>query len=196
MKKGTLIFNAIVAVAIIVLFVLHFCAKNNACKNTSAAVGTGNGKNNFRIAYFDMDSVQSNYAFYKEVAKELTESEQKKRSELMNKKNDNANKLKEYQEKGASMSQTDMAKAQQDLAQRDRDYQMAEQMKASEMQDESFKKLHEVKKRIEDYLKDYNKDKGFAYIITNSSEIIYYKDSAYNITNDIIKGLNELYKKK
>ncbi len=196
MKKGTLIFNAIVAVAIIVLFVLHFCTKNNACKNTSAAAGSGNGKNNFRIAYFDMDSVQSNYAFYKEVAKELTESEQKKRSELMNKKNDNANKLKEYQEKGASMSQTDMAKAQQDLAQRDRDYQMAEQMKASEMQDESFKKLHEVKKRIEDYLKDYNKDKGFSYIITNSSEIIYYKDSAYNITNDIIKGLNELYKKK
>lgn len=196
MKKGTLIFNALVAVAIIILFVLHFCGNNTSCKTSTAAAANGSAKGSFKIAYFDMDSVQNNYTFYKEVAKELTESEQKKRSELMNKKNENVNKLKEYQQKGASMSQADMAKAQQDLAQRDRDYQMAEQMKASEMQDESFKKLHEVKKRIEEYLKDYNKDKGYSYIITNSSELIYYKDSVYNVTTDIIKGLNQVYKKK
>jgi len=196
MKKGTLIFNAFVVIAIVVLFFLHFYCKNNSCKQSSVLAGGNAAKAGCKIAYFDMDSVQSNYAFYKEVAKELTESEQKKRNELMNKKNENVTKLKEYQDKGSSMSQAEMAKAQQDLAQRDRDYQMAEQMKASEMQDESFKKLHEVKKKIEDYLKDYNKDKGYAYIITNSTELIYYKDSTLNITNDIIKGLNELYKKK
>jgi len=194
MKKGNLLFNVFVVIALIVLFILHFCSGSNCSKQTQCAAQAPKGS--FKIAYFDMDSVQANYTFYKEVAKELTESEQKKRTELMKKKDENQNILKAYQEKGQSMSQAEMAKAQQDLAQRDREYSMAEQMKASEMQDESFKKLHEVKKRIEDYLKDYNKTKGYSYIITNSTELIYYKDSVYNITTDIIKGLNDLYKKK
>ena len=194
MKKGTIIFNVFVVVALIVLFALHFCPRYNCSKQTQCVAQVPKGS--FKIAYFDMDSVQANYVFYKEVAKELTESEQKKRADLMKKKEENQNILKAYQEKGQSMSQAEMAKAQQDLAQRDREYSMAEQMKTSEMQDESFKKLHEVKNRIEDYLKDYNKTKGYSYIITNSTELIYYKDSVYNITSDIIKGLNDLYKNK
>ncbi len=150
----------------------------------------------FKIAYFDMDSVQTNYTYFKEVAKELTDLEQKKHNELADRKNEYMKVMKQYQEKGSAMSQTEMAKAQKDMEQRDRDLQIFQQASASELQDINFKKLHEVKKRIEEYLKDYNKDKGYTYIIINSSELIYYKDSVYNITNDVVKGLNEIYKKK
>ena len=69
-------------------------------------------------------------------------------------------------------------------------------MMDQEMQDESLKKLQDVKKKIEDYLKDYNKDKGYSYIFAGSPDLIYYKDTVYNITGDMLKGLNELYKKK
>ena len=65
-----------------------------------------------------------------------------------------------------------------------------------ELQNESFKRLQEVKKKIEDFLKDYNKDKGFSYIMTNSPDLIYLKDTVYNITGDLIIGLNSQYKKK
>ncbi|HEX3025194.1 MAG TPA: OmpH family outer membrane protein, partial [Chitinophagaceae bacterium] len=65
-----------------------------------------------------------------------------------------------------------------------------------EMQDETVKKLQDVKKKIEDYLKEYNKGKGYSYIFASSPDLIYYKDTVYNITNDLLKGLNEMYKKK
>ncbi len=195
MKKGTLIFNSLVVIAIIVLFVLHFCSKSSSCKQ-SVAISTNVPKGNFKIAYFDMDSIQTNYTYFKEIAKELTDLEQKKHNEVAEKKNEYMKVMKQYQDKGASMTQAEMAKAQKDMEQRDRDLQLFQQASASELQDVNFKKLHEVKKRIEDFLKDYNKDKGYNYIIINSTELIYYKDSAYNITNDVIKGLNDLYKKK
>ena len=194
MKKGTLIFNVLVVIAIIGLYCLHFCHKSTACKSTASTVAVPKGA--VRIAYFDMDSVQTNYTYFKEVAKELTDLEQKKHNELADRKNEYMKVMKQYQEKGSSMSQVEMAKAQKDMEQRDRDLQIFQQASASELQDVNFKKLHEVKKRIEEFLKDYNKDKGYTYIIINSSELIYYKDSAYNITNDVVKGLNELYKKK
>ena len=196
MKKNfTLISNIVLAVAVAVLFYWHF----SACKQCSAATASKSAtkqSNNFKIAYFDLDSLQNNFDYYKEVAKELGNSEQQKRNELSEKKDAYAAKVKEYQSKGQSMSQSEMAAAQQDIQQRERDYQQDEQMKSQEMQEESFKKLQDVKKKIEDYLKEYNKDNTYSYIISSSTDLVYYKDTAYNITNDLIKGLNELYKSK
>jgi outer membrane protein len=148
----------------------------------------------FKVAYFEMDSLQNNFEYYKKVAKDLGISEQKKKSELAVKRDNYLAKVKEYQGKGQSMSQAEMARAQQDIAQREKEYQQEEQTKSQELQDESFKKLQDVKKKIEEFLKEYNKDKGFAYILTSASDLIYYKDSTLNITNDLIKGLNEKYK--
>ena len=195
MKNFTLGLNILLVIAVAILFYLHFgtCKKGaSPCNSTTANKG-GKG---FKIAYFDMDSLQSNFDYYKQVAKELGTSEQQKRGDLASKKNAYVAKVKEYQSKGQSMSQAEMAQAQQDIASRERDYQQDEQAKSQEMQEESFKKLQDVKKKIEDYLKEYNKDKTYSFIISSSAEFIYYKDSAYNITNDLVKGLNDLYKGK
>ena len=58
-------------------------------------------------------------------------------------------------------------------------------------------KRNEIRKKIEDFIKEYNKGKNFAYIIAydNANSIIYNKDTLYNITNDLVDGLNADYKK-
>ncbi|MFP5041826.1 OmpH family outer membrane protein [Parasediminibacterium sp. JCM 36343] len=195
MKNFTLGLNIFLAVAVAILFYLHFSSKQ-CTGHGSAALPTNAQPGSFKVAYFEMDSLQSNFEYYKQVAKDLGNSEQQKRSDLATKKNAYIAKVKEYQAKGQSMSQTEMAQAQQDIAQREREYTQEEQAKSQEMQDESFKKLQDVKKKIEDYLKDYNKNKTYSFIIASNADLIYYKDSAYNITNDLIKGLNALYKTK
>ena len=86
----------------------------------------------------------------------------------------------------------------QKLQQMDKTFKSKEQMMNNEMQDESMKKLQDVKKKITDYLAAYNKAKGYAFILGNNSDMLsmYYKDTAYDITADLVKGLNELYKAK
>ena len=195
MKNFTPVLNIVLSIAVAVLFYLHFATCKQCSSQSKASAVARQGKG-FKIAYFEMDSLQSNFDYYKEVAKELGNSEQQKRNELAAKKDAYAAKIKEYQAKGQSMSQAEIASAQQDIAQRERDYQQDEQAKSQEMQEESFKKLQDVKKRIEEYLKEYNKDNTYSFIISNSADLLYYKDSTYNITNDLIKGLNEQYKNK
>jgi len=195
MKNFTLISNVVLAVAVAVLFYLHFsnCKK---CSTPSASTSVNKQSGNFKIAYFDLDSLENNFNYYKQVAKDLGNSEQQKRNELASKKDAYVAKVKEYQAKGQGMSQAELQAAQQDIAQREKDYTQTEQQKSQEMQEENFKRLQDVKKKIEDYLKEYNKDKTYAFIISSSADLVYYKDSAYNITNDLVKGLNELYKTK
>jgi outer membrane protein len=56
--------------------------------------------------------------------------------------------------------------------------------------------MTDVRNKIEDYLKEYNKQKGYAFILSyEPGFMLYYKDSIYDITNDIITGLNAEYEK-
>ena len=53
-----------------------------------------------------------------------------------------------------------------------------------------------LKKEIEDFIAKYNKSKTYSYIVVYEPGLFYYRDTSYNITPDVIKGLNEEYKSK
>ena len=57
--------------------------------------------------------------------------------------------------------------------------------------------MTDIIKRIETFLKEYNKEKVYSFIFEyEPNSLIYYKDTTYNITIDVIAGLNAAYKKK
>lgn len=104
--------------------------------------------------------------------------------------------VNKFNQDAQSMSQEQAGTVQQQLMQKQKRIQDREQSMGLDMQDATFKKMQDVNKKIEDFLKQYNTDKGYSYILAYSPGTIYYKDSTYDITNDVLKGLNEAYKKK
>ena len=194
MKNFTLGLNVVLAIAVAILFYLHFSSAKKILPNTPAAATTTN--NSFKIAYFESDSLETGFDYYKQISKELGASEQQKRNELLSQRNAFVEKVKEYQAKGQTMTQMEAAKANQDVEARQKQIQANEQTKSQEIQDERFKKLQDVKKKIEEYLKEYNKNNTYSFILSSSSDLMYYKDNTYDITKDLIKGLNEKYNKK
>ena len=106
------------------------------------------------------------------------------------------NKYQELQKLSQMLSQTEMAGKQQEFLQQEKAFQGKEKMLADEFQEEQVRKLQDVKKKIEDFLKAYNQQKGYSLILNNYPDLIYYKDPAYDITADLVQGLNNMYKKK
>lgn len=190
MNKYLLSLNVLLTVAVIFLLFKHF---NPTSKLNNSTISNSSG---FKIAYFEMDSLENNYEYFKVVRAELRKKDQSINTELNQIKNSYYNTLKEYNDKAATLNQAEQANWQQKLEQLQRSYQAKEQMLAQDMQDESFKKLQTVKKKIEDFLMEYNKDKKYSFIIMNQNDLVYYRDSSFNITNNVVEGLNKLYKKK
>jgi outer membrane protein len=201
MSKGVLIFNSILLVLIAVLFYLHFTSNKSTAEGTPKVAGktkdsTG-GAAGFRIAYFEVDSVTNSFSMIKDVKSELSREEEVISSELAKLEKGYRDKIAQYQQQ----AQSGMSQVQSELANRDvMQMQNSIETKRSEL-DQRYKNLYmqrmqEVKSKIEDYLKEYNKSKGYSYIFGYEPGFIYYRDSAYNITDDLIKGLNERYKKK
>jgi Skp family chaperone for outer membrane proteins len=58
-----------------------------------------------------------------------------------------------------------------------------------------FGKQQEIVTQIKNYCKEFNKDRRYSYIIANEP-IFFFADTAYNITSELLKGLNEYYSKK
>ena len=190
MKPNSWIVNGVMALAIIVLFVLHFNSNSTPVKSSALAAG------GVKVAYFEIDSIQNSYNFFKDVREALQAKDVENAKQLTGLKNAFAIKYQELQKNGQFFSQAEIGARQQELAQLEKNYTNREQQLASEMQEESFKRLQEVKQKIEAFLVNYNKNKEFAYIFSSNPDLMYYKDTAYDITADIVKGLNAEYKPK
>ncbi|MFY7694433.1 MAG: OmpH family outer membrane protein [Sediminibacterium sp.] len=190
MKPNSWIVNGVMALAIIVLFVLHFNSNSTPVKSSALAAG------GVKVAYFEIDSIQNSYNFFKDVREALQAKDVENAKQLTGLKNAFAIKYQELQKNGQFLSQAEIGARQQELAQLEKNYTNREQVLASEMQEESFKRLQEVKQKIEAFLVNYNKNKEFAYIFSSNPDLMYYKDTAYDITADIVKGLNAEYKPK
>jgi len=57
-------------------------------------------------------------------------------------------------------------------------------------------KQQEIVTLIKNYCKEFNKDRKFSYIIAKEPGLFYFADTAYNITPELLKGLNAFYAKK
>jgi outer membrane protein len=195
MKNTLLAFNIVLLILVGVLFYLHFSSSKkteikSASSNTAAASGA------FKIAYFEMDSVENNYEYLKDIRNELKGKEQQLTVQLNQMKNRYMDKVNKFQQEAQTMTQEKQGAIQQDLMQEQKMIQNKEQAVGHELQDASFNKMREVNKTIEDFLKEYNKDKGYSYILAYQPGTIYYKDTNFDITADVLKGLTNNYKQK
>jgi outer membrane protein len=187
---------SIIALALTgVLFYLHFTHKEKL-KEVSVAAGK-NGHNNFKIAYFDIDSLQSSYTFYKDALEEMKSKESAANAELQDIKAKFQRRIQQLQEKGPTMSQAEGEAAQREVAKMEQDYRKKEAQLQDNLQNQQMDMTKLMRKQIEDYLTEYNKQKGYAYILSyEPGFIMYYKDSLYDVTADLVQGLNDKYKSK
>jgi outer membrane protein len=194
-RNFLLAFNVVLLILVGVLFYLHF---SSSSKHATPAVKVMESApaGPFKIAYFEMDSIENNYEYLKDVKNELKAKENQLTGQLTTLKNRYMEKVNKYQQEAQTMTQERQGAVQQELMNEQKMIQNKEQAMGGDLQDESFKKMQVVNKTIEDFLKEFNKDKGYSYILAHQPGTIYYKDSQYDITSEMLKGLNASYKKK
>jgi outer membrane protein len=199
MKQGLLIWNVILTLVAGYLLISQFKSTKNGTAGPRAASGDSTATSkDFRIAYFDMDSIEANYDRVKDVKSELNKMEESINVEMDKLGREYQQRFNYYQNQaqshGLSPEQEQAAAAELN--------NKKEAINARKQQlDQQYQELYtrinkEMKSAIEDYLKEFNKTKAYSYIFANESGLFYYRDSTYNITNEVVRGLNISYRKK
>ncbi|HLK27360.1 MAG TPA: OmpH family outer membrane protein [Puia sp.] len=192
-------FSSIISVICLALIgVLFFLFYNHTKELKEISVKTDKQTaSTFRIAYFELDSLEAHYNYFKDAEAQVKTKETAMNNELASMEKGYQKKIAEWQQKGSTMTQAEGQQAQQEYAAMQQNFQSRKQALQEELAKSNTEVMTDIKSRIENYLKEYNKQKSFAFIFSyDPTTIIYYKDSAFNITNDVISGLNASYKKK
>ena len=94
------------------------------------------------------------------------------------------------------MTQAEGEAAQREVAQMQQKFQQRQMSMEQDLKKHQVDLMTDVRNKIENYLKEYNRAKGYAFILSyEPGFMLYYRDSVYDITNDVINGLNEQYQK-
>jgi outer membrane protein len=195
MKNISTILSIIALALIGCLFYLHFTHVEKL--NKVSVVAEQNAHSNFKMAYFDIDSLQEHYDYFKDVSGDIKKKENSMNAELGDLTAKYQRTVRKWQEKGNNITQAEGEAAQREVGLIQQQYQQRKSELEQEMQKLQVDRMTELRKQVEEYLKEYNKTKGYAYILSyEPGFVIYYKDSAYNITQDLITGLNAQYKSK
>jgi outer membrane protein len=192
MKKALYITNGILLIAVGVLFYLFFTEKKNKTSVVKSSTWVDTSKAPTRIAYFEWDSIE-NQKFYKELQDELNRKKEEVDRQKMKFGQVYQQRLDSYKKE---MSQAESERATQDMRDLEQNLRNQADKLDQDLNDYVLRKKVEFNDKIRNFLKDYNQSKGFSYIIANEPGFIFYRDSAYNITNDVIAGLNQIFSKK
>ena len=192
MKKGMIIWNVVLSV-LTAYFLFQFVT-GGAAKTLSKAKATPAGP--FKMAYFEMDSVQANFELVKELKDELLKKEQGIEQEMQKMANNMQQRYNYYQQQANTglMNQSQSDAAGRELRNLDEQMKNRKQALDAEYGDFVMRRQNEIKAKIEEYLREYNNASAYTYIVSYEPGLFYYKDTAYNITADLVKGLNERYK--
>ena len=148
-----------------------------------------------KTAFVDVEEIYKEYNKAKEAEQEMTIRSQKMSNDIDALKMLFQQKVQEYQSSSASLSDADKLKKEQVLMREQQEIQQSQQMAMQMIQEESKTIMDKIDKDIQSFISEYAKKKGLSMIFGTSSQTktILYAASSKDITEEIIKSLNDEY---
>ena len=174
-----------------------------SCNNESpkmdekpAADDAGQG-GSVKIAYVEVDSLMTQYEFCKEFTLILEKKSTNARNTLNSKGQALQSAMANFQQKLQNNGFTSREQAEGQQAAIQRQQQSLQELQArleNELAQETQKYNAGLRDSLSHFLDAYNKDKKYDLILTKQGDNILYAAKRFDITADVINGLNKRYK--
>lgn len=196
MKNINYIINGVLAVAVVILFVLHFTGSKQDTVTRTIAQGD-EAVSILPIAYVNVDSLLLNYNYAKDLYEIQMKSQENARLNLSQKMKDLEKEVMDFQRKlenNIFLSRDRAEQEQMRLQKKQQDLQELDQRTANELMVESQRMSEMLRDTLVSQLKELNKDKRFQIILSNTSgDNILLSEDAYDITAELIEIMNKNY---
>ncbi len=153
-----------------------------------------------KLAYVQVDTLLSQYNLSKELNKTLLNKEENARATLNQRSKTLQSQMEEFQRKlenNAFVTEERVRQEQQRLVGLQGELQELQTRLTTELDNAAKTNSALLRDSVQNYLKVYNKKHNYSMIFSNSGmESLLYADEAFDITKDIVKGLNARYNPK
>jgi len=191
MKNINLILNIVLVVAVAVLFYFQF-SKPGSNTATSAS---GSALADVKVAYINSDTVLKYYDYFKVNSDKLEAKTQQLAQDYRNREMGLRNEFDAYQRSVNSMTLGQVRATEENLAKKQQNLQLYQQTLSQQLMEEQSKLNKELYDRITKFLKGYADEKGIQMVLKyDPTSDVLYGGQALDVTQDVIKGLNDQFK--
>lgn len=198
MKNAHYIINGILAVAVIVLFILHFSGgKRNQLNNNSLSGGDSILQSLLPVAYIRTDSLLNNYLLFKDLNEASMKELENHRLDINQRKQRFEKEVQDFQQKVQLNAFITQERMNQEGARLEKTRNDLERYAAQIEQSLSEKQMH-MQQQLQDSvlsgLKLFNVPQKYQIIFSNiGTDNFYYVNDAYDITKEVVDFLNARY---
>ena len=192
MKKNILGMMAVAAIA-----ALASCNNASPKMDEQPAAGEAANGSGLKIAFVEVDSLMTQYEYCKDFTLVLQKKSNNARNTLNQKGQQLQNAMNNFQQKlnNNGFTSREQAESQQAAIQRQQnDLQQLQARLENELANETNTHNEGLRDSLQHFLAKYNKDKKYDLILTKQGDNILYANKRFDITADVINGLNKAYK--
>lgn len=177
-------------------FCLTACDKSAPQADKAEKTETAAAAPETKIAFVEVDSLMSQYNFCKDYSLILQKKGQNIQNTLAQKQQQLQTAGTNFQQKlqQNAYTQEQAQSIQAGLQKQAADLEALNQRLSTEFQTETEKYNVALRDSLQHFLAVYNKDKKYSMILSKAGDNILYADKSYDITNEVIAGLNKAYK--
>ncbi len=194
MKNLSMALNAILLIAVAVLFYFHFSSNK---KTGSTLAISDSGAVATKLVYVNTDTLLENYEFFKKTKADLEAKQKGMKAELENKAIALQAEFEAAQGRVSTMSAAEAKATEEKLGMKQQQLQEREQSLNDQLSQQMDAMNEKLITQIHEYLKEWNKDKGYQFVLgyQRGSGILYAKDEL-DVTKEVLEGMNEKYAKE
>jgi len=184
--------------ALSALVALTACSNKQETEAEAAAPADTEEVTGLKVAYIEIDSLMSQYQFCVDYNLLLNQKSDNAANTLQQKQRalqQHAAALQKKYESNGFTTRDELENAQNQLAREQQDLAELEQRLTNELAMENAKLNAELRDSIQAFLKVYNKTKKYDYIMSKLGDNLLWANKKFDITKEVIAGLNKRYKK-
>ncbi len=200
MKNLSIALNIVLLAAVGFLYYKFFSVKSSNGNSEKVAVTKVKDTSNtaLKVAYVDLDSLNEKIVYFKQSRRDIEQQQKTVEAEITGAYKALEAKQNSFSKQNQNPTPDDIQNFRAQLMQEQQNIETKKQNYTQQLNQKNFELVELIRKNLKDFLTDYNLQKKYHYILTTTSDFDYmiYKDSTLNITNDVIKGMNEKMKLK
>lgn len=219
MKNISIALNAILLIAVGVLYYLHFSGHTVSEKKSNSvdAAVVDSVSSKLKIAYVNQDTLWNRYKLIDDLQRDLEKAQQRserkvqQRTALLEKQlgqmaQELQTKMADFESKGRTMNETLRNMKMQELQslqenaqafsmEADQEIRELQERLQNELLEQEMKGTRQVQENVKAFLKEYNEEYDFTYVLAYSNDAggILLGDPALDITRDVVQALNDKY---
>jgi len=206
MNRISIIINSILIIAVGILFFLYAQLKSNSLEITSSESGKSFPKlitdttllKNAKIAYINIDSLNEKYEYIKDKSKEIRSRQSAIEGSLNSMYTTFQQEVADLQQAAQAGIRPESELKKEEARLQQKQMEIANKEKQLQVLGEEVAATQsDMLQNVSKFIERYNNNK-FDYILaytTNNISSVLYANSSLEITNEIVNGLNEEYRK-